>query len=93
VLTGVEHGSDARALAAHPFDEVHLSPRLTKAAVTDPDARRAVSVIVRLARESDVLVAAAGVDTEPQADLLTEAGCDLASGDLYGRAEPASTID
>jgi EAL domain-containing protein (putative c-di-GMP-specific phosphodiesterase class I)/GGDEF domain-containing protein len=93
VLTAVEHGSDAGALATQPFDELHISPRLTKAAVTDPDARRAVSVIVRLARESDVLVAAAGVDTEPQADLLVEAGCDFASGDLYGRAEPASTID
>jgi EAL domain-containing protein (putative c-di-GMP-specific phosphodiesterase class I)/GGDEF domain-containing protein len=93
VLTGVEHGSDARVLATQPFDEIHISPRLTKAAVTDPDARRAVSVIVRLAHESDVPVAAAGVDTEPQADVLLEAGCDLASGDLYGRAEPASTID
>jgi c-di-GMP-specific phosphodiesterase len=93
VLTGVEHGSDARALAEHPFDELHISPRLTNAAVTDPDARCAVSVIVRLARERDVLVAAAGVDTEPQADVLIETGCDFAFGDLYGRAEPANTID
>jgi EAL domain-containing protein (putative c-di-GMP-specific phosphodiesterase class I)/GGDEF domain-containing protein len=93
VLTGVEHGSDAGALAAHPFDELHISPRLARAAVTDPDAQRAVLVIVRLARERDVLVGAAGVDTEAQADLLIEAGYDFASGDLYGRAEPASTID
>lgn len=93
VLTGVENGSDARALLEHPFDELHISPRLTTAAVTDADAARAVSVIVRLARENDVPVAAAGVDSEPQADLLIDAGCDFAFGDLYGRAEPADTID
>jgi len=48
VLTGVERGSGARVIADHPFDEIHISPRLTAAAVTDADARRAVSVIVRL---------------------------------------------
>jgi EAL domain-containing protein (putative c-di-GMP-specific phosphodiesterase class I)/GGDEF domain-containing protein len=92
-LTGVEHGSDAGALAEQRFDELHISPRLTAAAVGDPDERRAVSVIMRHARERDVLVAAAGVDTEPQFDLLIEAGCELGSGDLYGRAAPASAID
>jgi c-di-GMP-specific phosphodiesterase len=93
VLTGVERGSDARMLTEHPFDELHLSPRLTAAAVTDPDAQRAVLVMVRLARENEALVGAAGVDTEAHADVVIGAGCDFAFGDLYGRAEPANTID
>lgn len=93
VLTGVERASDAQELAGHPFDELHISRRLTNAAVTDPDARRAVSEIVQLARDRAVLVAATGVDTEQQHELLIEAGCYFASGDLYGRPEPANTID
>jgi EAL domain-containing protein (putative c-di-GMP-specific phosphodiesterase class I) len=93
VLTGVERASDAQELAGQPFDELHISRRLTNAAVTDPDARRAVSEIVQLARDRAVLVAATGVDTEQQHELLIEAGCDFASGDLYGRPEPANTID
>jgi EAL domain-containing protein (putative c-di-GMP-specific phosphodiesterase class I) len=63
------------------------------AAATDPDARSTVSEIVQLAHDRAVLVAATGVDTEQQRDLLLEAGCDLAAGDLFGRPEPASTID
>ena len=93
VVTGVEHASDAQRLAAYPFDELHLSRSLTTAAVTDSDARLAISEIVRFARDGAVLVAAIGVDTEQQRDLLVEAGCDFASGDLYGRPEPAHNID
>jgi EAL domain-containing protein (putative c-di-GMP-specific phosphodiesterase class I) len=93
VLTGVEHASDVQSLARHPFDELHISRRLTNAAATDPDARSSVSEIVQLAHDRAVLVAATGVDTEQQRDPLLEAGCDFASGDLYGRPEPAHTID
>jgi diguanylate cyclase (GGDEF)-like protein len=93
VLTGIEHASDIQALASDPFDELHISRRLTNAAAIDPDARRTVSEIVQLARDRSVFVAATGVDTEHQRDVLLEAGCDFASGDLYGRPEPASTID
>ena len=92
-LTGVEHASDTEVLAEHPFDELHISPRLTNATTTDPDARRALSEIVRLAHERALLVAATGVNDQQHHDLLRETGCDLASGDLYGRPEPAHTID
>ena len=93
VLTGVEHASDARLLDEHGFGELHLSHRLTGDAVKGADARLTVSEIVRSAHERGLLVAAGGVDDEQHRDLLLEAGCDLASGDLYGRPEPADTID
>jgi EAL domain-containing protein (putative c-di-GMP-specific phosphodiesterase class I) len=93
VLTDIDRVSDAtQQLAAHPFDELHIARSLTRIAVTDPEARRAVSEIVRLAHDGGVLVAAAGVGTQQHHDLLVEAGCDFAHGDLYGRAEPANTI-
>lgn len=92
-ITGVEQASDTEVLAAHPFDELHISSRLSDAAATDPDAQRAVSEIVRLAHDRALLVAATGVNDQQHDDLLREAGCDLASGDRYGRPEPANSID
>jgi EAL domain-containing protein (putative c-di-GMP-specific phosphodiesterase class I) len=38
-------------------------------------------------------VSACGVGDEQHRAVLAEAGCDLASGDLYGNPEPADTID
>jgi EAL domain-containing protein (putative c-di-GMP-specific phosphodiesterase class I) len=93
VLTGVEQASEARALAGQTFDELHISPHLTRAAVTDPEARRAVAEIMRRAHDGAVLVAATGVGNKQHHDLLIEAGCDFACGDLYGRPEPAHTFD
>ena len=93
VLTGVENVSDADDFGAHGFHELHLSTRLTNAAATDPDARRAVSEIVRLAHACELLVGAAGVDQPLQRDVLIEVGCDVATGDLYGVPEPTNAID
>jgi diguanylate cyclase (GGDEF)-like protein len=93
VLTGVEDASDAQDLAEYGFHELHLSRRLTHAAATDPDARRAVSELVRLAHDRGCLVGAAGVDHQQEQHVLLDCGCDLATGDLYGRPEPVDTID
>ena len=93
VLTGVEHAADAQDLDEYGFGELHLSPRLTSDAAQAADARATVSEIVRVAHERGLLVAASGVHDLQQRDLLVEAGCDLASGDLFGRPEPADTID
>jgi len=93
VLTGVENASDARDLDGHGFDELHLTRRLTRDVATNADARWTVSEIVRIAHEQDLLVAASGVNDQEHRDLLAEAGCDLATGDLYGRPEPADAID
>ena len=93
VLTGVERAADAQDLDEYGFGELHLSQRLTSDAALDADARWAVSEIVRIAHARGLLVAACGVRDEQHRAVLTEAGCDLASGDLYGRPEPADTID
>jgi diguanylate cyclase (GGDEF)-like protein len=93
VLTEVEHISDADFLGECLFHELHISRRLTNAAATDPDARRTVSEIVRLAHAHELLVGATGVDDRQHQDVLVEAGCDLATGDLYGGPEPTNAID
>jgi EAL domain-containing protein (putative c-di-GMP-specific phosphodiesterase class I) len=48
---------------------------------------------VQIAHGRGVLVAGAGVNDPRVHRELVEAGCDLATGGLYGAAEPANTID
>ena len=93
VLTGVEHVSETQDLDEYGFGELHLSERLTTDAAHTADAEWNVSEIVRHAHDRGLLVAASGVVDERHRNLLTQAGCDLATGDLYGRPEPAETID
>jgi EAL domain-containing protein (putative c-di-GMP-specific phosphodiesterase class I)/GGDEF domain-containing protein len=93
VLTDINVASDVRRLAERGFDEMHLSSSLSVAAASDPESRRAVSDIVRVAHDCGALVAGTGVDDPQQHDALVESGCDLATGDLYGKPQPANTLD
>ncbi len=93
VLTGLEIAEDVGRFADLGFGEVHLPRSMTSAAERDPDARRIVSEIVRRAHDRAVLVAATGVNDSRQRDVLVEAGCDFATGNLYGEPVPAITID
>jgi diguanylate cyclase (GGDEF)-like protein/PAS domain S-box-containing protein len=47
-----------------------------------------VTAMLALARATDLTVTAEGVESQQQADLLTEAGCELAQGYLWSRALP-----
>ena len=93
MLTGSEQISDAEYAAEHGFVELHLSRALTNAAATDPDARTAATELVRQAHASGLLVAATGVNDERNRAVFLDAGCDFASGDLYGAPRPADTIE
>jgi EAL domain-containing protein (putative c-di-GMP-specific phosphodiesterase class I)/GGDEF domain-containing protein len=99
VVTDVERSVDAEHCLALDVAELHLSPRLTRAAGIEhaagieSDARRALAEIVRLAHDRSVLITAPGVDDPDQRDALREAGCDRAIGALFGAPEPASSID
>jgi EAL domain-containing protein (putative c-di-GMP-specific phosphodiesterase class I) len=93
VVTGLERVAGVDRLVALGFDELHLSHEVTVAAAADEDARRTVASVARVAHEHGVLVAAVGVADERHRDLLLAAGCDLASGRLYGELVPTNTID
>jgi EAL domain-containing protein (putative c-di-GMP-specific phosphodiesterase class I) len=80
VLADVDNGADVRIAVARGFDEVSVSTE-------------AVAEIVGIAHEHGVVVGATRVDTEIVRDSLVEAGCDLATGDYFGTAEPATDID
>jgi EAL domain-containing protein (putative c-di-GMP-specific phosphodiesterase class I) len=93
VITDMEDVSEVPLVAALGFDELHLGPRLAHEAVTNDLARRVVGEMVLLAHDDRLLIAAVGVDEPRQRDLLIEAGCDLAMGNLYGEPRPTDTID
>jgi len=93
VAADVEVASDAQRLVEVGFGELHLSQSLTNALAAGAGARQVVSEIVQIAHARGVLVAGAGVDDPQHHHELVEAGCDLATGGLYGVAEPANTID
>jgi EAL domain-containing protein (putative c-di-GMP-specific phosphodiesterase class I) len=93
VATDVGEAADVRPLAALGFNEVHLADRVVHAAATDERARAAVAEIVKMAHDSGLLVAAAGVDLAVHGDALGETGCNFATGDLYGEPRPTDTIE
>jgi polar amino acid transport system substrate-binding protein len=49
--------------------------------------------IVRLAHEMKLQVVAEGVETEEQAQMLKQLGCDLAQGFYYGRPQQTETLE
>ena len=93
VVTGVEHASDVRGLSEHGFREIHVSSRLVHGASTDADARRAVAEIVGSAHDNGLEAGAAGVRDRREHEIVVEAGCDIAIGDLYGKAQPVDSIE
>ncbi|MEM9131584.1 MAG: EAL domain-containing protein [Actinomycetota bacterium] len=56
---------------------------------TSERSRRLIAATIGLARSLDLEVTAEGVETEDQAELLDELGCDVAQGYFFGRPMPA----
>ena len=59
----------------------------------DVQTREIVRIIVMLAHGLRLKVVAEGVETQAQADLLRDIGCELAQGYLYSKPVPAETIE
>jgi EAL domain-containing protein (putative c-di-GMP-specific phosphodiesterase class I)/GGDEF domain-containing protein len=89
VLTGIKSTADINDFAKCGFTEFFLSPGLTSAG----DAQGEISSIVTAAHEHHCAVGAAGVRDEEHHQFLSAIGCDVATGDLYGKPEPTHHID
>lgn len=56
----------------------------------DPQARKLMACMIEMGHALDLVVTAEGVETQGQADILRELGCDQAQGFFYTGALPAS---
>lgn len=74
------------------FSKVKLDRSLVAEAGLNEEARTVVQANIAVARALNVAVAAEGVETSDQADMMRVAGCDQLQGWLFSRAVTASDI-
>jgi len=74
------------------FDKLKLDRSLVIDAENSDAARALLQASVAMARALKMQVAAEGVETNGQADLMRVAGCDQLQGWLFDRAMPAERI-
>ncbi len=72
-----------------PFGKLKIDRAFIRDLGRDPRLSAIVATIVGLGRILGMTVVAEGVETEEQARLLAQEGCDQVQGWLYGRAMPA----
>lgn len=80
--------SGLTAFAALEPDLVKLDMGLVRGVDRQPLRRKLIRSIAELCRGLGILVLAEGVETEAEREALTEAGCDLLQGFLFGRPAP-----
>lgn len=81
---GVGHGSPD-LLRRCRFDVIRLPRALVGGLGLADEDRIIIGGLIRLVHDLGCYVIAEGVETEEQAEILREIGCDLAQGYLYGR--------
>jgi EAL domain-containing protein (putative c-di-GMP-specific phosphodiesterase class I) len=74
-----------------PFDTVKIDQLFVSEMETDPKAAAIVNTIAALGKVLGLTITAEGVETQAQARILREAGCDQAQGFLFGRPLPAAS--
>jgi diguanylate cyclase (GGDEF)-like protein len=75
------------------FDKLKIDRSFVASLDEDPRAAAIVDAVLGITRALGVRANAEGVETQEQARMLTERGCDEAQGWLYGRPVPAEEID
>jgi diguanylate cyclase (GGDEF)-like protein len=80
--------SNLSYLIDFPFHKLKIDRSFVSRMETDASSGAVVSTIVGLSRALGVKTIAEGVETENQAALLREAGCEEVQGYFFGRPEP-----
>jgi EAL domain-containing protein (putative c-di-GMP-specific phosphodiesterase class I) len=85
--------SSLSRLQRFPVDTLKIDRSFVSQMDTDVETREIVRIIVMLAHGLHLKVVAEGVETEAQAQMLRDIGCEFAQGYLYSKPVPADTID
>ena len=80
-------------LATLPISALKIDRSFVVNMATNPDHRNIVSTIISLAHLLKHNVIAEGIDSEEQASLLREMGCDEIQGYIYSRPMPADEFE
>ncbi len=76
-----------------PIDTVKIDQSFVREMGSEPKAAAIVNTIVALGKTLDLKITAEGVETTVQAEILRDAGCDLAQGFLFGRPLPVASAN
>ena len=80
-------------IARLPATDLKIDKSFVRDLESSPARQPIVSAVVSLAHALGMSVVAEGVETEEQALLLRELGCDLAQGYLYSRPAPLARVE
>lgn len=79
-------------LSKSPIDTVKIHPDIVSRAATTPTSRAACAAVTAMAHALALRVVAEGVETEEQAAVLAEIGCDYLQGFLFGTPAQPETL-
>jgi EAL domain-containing protein (putative c-di-GMP-specific phosphodiesterase class I) len=85
--------SSLSRLQGFPVDTLKIDRSFISRINTDAETGAIVRIIVMLAHGLRLNVVAEGVETQAQADLLRDIGCELAQGYLYSKPVPADAAE
>ena len=85
--------SSLSRLQRFPVDALKIDRSFISRMDADVETREIVRIIVMLAHGLGLKVVAEGVETQTQADMLKDIGCELAQGYLYSKPAPGETIE
>jgi PAS domain S-box-containing protein len=85
--------SSLSRLQRFPVDTLKIHRSFISCMDTDVETREIVRIIIMLAHGLRLNVVAEGVETQGQADMLKDMGCELAQGYLYSRPAPVEITE
>jgi diguanylate cyclase (GGDEF)-like protein/PAS domain S-box-containing protein len=84
--------SSLEALHKFPIDALKIDRSFVARMTVDPRSRELVRIMIAMGRNLGVVVIAEGIETDQQAQMLTEMGCPLVQGYLYCPPVPADRL-